>query len=79
MSVIEYKQYSITVVSVAVGQRRADIRRLDGRTIKTVGGPEQDVVEMHVRFSIDEAVEEATRAIDGGGMSPGAGRTFFAC
>jgi hypothetical protein len=69
MSVIHHGQYSITVVKVAADQWRADIRRLDRKKIKTVGGPEQDPVEMHVRFSIDEAVEEAKRAIDGGGMS----------
>jgi hypothetical protein len=69
MTTINYEEFAITVVRIAVDQWRADIRRLDRQKIKTVGGPEQDVVEMHVRFSIDEAVEEAKRAIDGGGMS----------
>jgi hypothetical protein len=70
MSVIHHGQYSITVVKVATDQWRADIRRLDSQKIKTFGGgPEQHVVEMHVRFSFDEAVKEAKRAIDGGGMS----------
>jgi hypothetical protein len=70
MQVILFADYSITIVKPATDQWRADIRRVDGRKIKTEGGGNDVyVVSMHPRFSFEECLEEAKRAIKAGGMS----------
>jgi hypothetical protein len=68
MTAINYKEFAMTVVRVALDQWRVDIRRLDGRKVKTYSG-EFDVIPGKVGFSEDAVVQEAKRLIDAGGMS----------
>jgi hypothetical protein len=69
ISAIPYGQYLIMLVKLAADQWRSDIRRLDGRKIKTIGGGEFDFIPGKAKFSAEEAVAEAKRLINAGGMS----------
>ena len=68
-SAISYGRYLITVVKVAADQWRAEIRRLDGQKIKMIGRGEVDVIPGKTAFLAEEAVVEAKRLINAGGMS----------
>jgi len=69
MSAIPYGHYVIILVQLAADEWRADIRRLDGRKIKAVGGTEFDYIPGKAKFSVEEAVAQAKRLINAGGMS----------
>jgi hypothetical protein len=60
MSAIAYGQHLIIVVEIAADQWRADIRRLDGQKIKTIGGAEFDVIPGKATDFAEDAVAEVS-------------------
>jgi hypothetical protein len=66
---MNYKSYLIEIVEVPPGQWRAHIRRQDNQPISTEPyGPKMAVLVTNAFFSAGAALDEAKRAIDGGGM-----------
>lgn len=71
-SAIRYKDYLIEPLETSPGRWRARMRRADGRKIKVhITGNEVDSLTTSgmESFSIDDAVQLAKEAIDGGGMT----------
>jgi hypothetical protein len=65
-----YKDFDIEVVEDEPGKFKAAIRRPDGLPVRSAVplGPEVPVITTHLYFSREDALAQAKRSIDAGGI-----------
>ena len=65
-----YKDFDIEVIEDEPGKFKAAIRRPDSRLVRSAVplGPEVPVITTHLYFSREDALAQAKRSIDAGGI-----------
>jgi hypothetical protein len=65
-----YKGFDIEVIEDEPGKFKSAIRRPDGRRVRSAVplGPEVPVITTQLYFSRDDAIAQAKRSIDAGGI-----------
>jgi hypothetical protein len=72
-----YKDFDIEVIEDEPGKFKAAIRRPDGRSVRSAVpsvrsavplGPEVPVITTHLYFSAEDAMTQAKKSIDAGGI-----------